>query len=131
MSKYAKYLLGFFLVSQSVVSWGQYSQMLFESIQNIPGLPSNRIRCIAKDSLGFFWYGTTMGLSRSDGNHYEAFVYEPFDSLGVPAPHITQIMITKNNLIWCKSDDGLVFYYDAKANPENRFNVINFKIHYR
>jgi signal transduction histidine kinase len=102
--------------------------MLFESIQNIPGLPSNRVRCIAKDSLGFFWYGTTMGLSRSDGNHYEAFVYEPFDSLSVPAPHITQIIVTKNNLIWCKSDDGMVFFYDANAKPENRFTLINFKL---
>ena len=86
-----------------------YHNMNFENITTKQGLPSNRVNCVAKDSLGFIWYGTTLGLARSDGTTIESFMADPDNSYGLPSNYITKLLVTSSGILWGLTNDGFLF----------------------
>ena len=89
--------------------------MNFESITVKQGLPANRVNCIAKDSLGFIWYGTLLGLVRSDGITLETFEYDPDDEYGLPSESMVKLMVAKSGIIRGLTSEGYLFSFDPYA----------------
>lgn len=92
-----------------------YSKMNFESITTKQGLPSNKVICIAKDSLGFIWYGTTLGLVRSDGTRLETYKHDPENPESIPSECIVRLEVSKKGIIWGLTLDGLMFSFNPYA----------------
>jgi len=67
-------LLIFLSISYQEYVFAQFQNMKFEYLTVDNGLSNNRIRCILRDSKGFLWIGTEMGLNKYDGLH--VMVYE-------------------------------------------------------
>lgn len=105
---------------------GQFARIDFENITIKDGLPSNKINCIAKDSLGFFWYGTTLGLVRSDGHRFDIWRHHPLDSLSIPDSDIRLIKVDQNNIVWVLTWNGDLFAYDAYKHFKERIRPILF-----
>lgn len=105
---------------------GQFARIDFENITIKDGLPSNKINCIAKDSLGFFWYGTTLGLVRSDGHRFDIWRHHPLDSLSIPNSDIRLIKVDRKNIVWVLTWNGDLFAYDASKHFKERIKHISF-----
>ena len=75
---------------------GQNMHVSWYSVAN--GLPSNEVRHVVKDSLGFAWIATDAGLVRFDGNRFESY------SQFVPSQYGKYLLNTP---------DGLLLSHDA------------------
>jgi ligand-binding sensor domain-containing protein len=102
----------------------KYSKMDFESITTSQGLPSNRVNCMTKDSLGFLWYGTTVGLVRSDGTTLETFKHDPDNIRTIPSNFILRLKVDKSGIIWGLTNEGFIFSFNPYA--KNGQFITNF-----
>lgn len=69
------------------------------------GLSHNGIKCLMRDSRGYLWVGTHMGLNRYDGTRVKVF---PKDVL--PSSYIFSLCEDKESNIWIGTTDGAVVY---------------------
>jgi AraC family transcriptional regulator, chitin signaling transcriptional activator len=74
------------------------------------GLPSDLIKSIAVDGLGFIWLATDEGLIRFDGKNYKHFLAE------LPSPYVKYLFKRKNGQLLATTDLGLV-EIENLANP--------------
>lgn len=93
-----------------VIVLSQEIKFKFEHITSKDGLAANRVLCMATDSFGYRWYGTTLGTSRYDGVHYDNIVNIDNNFL-VSSNSIQQIICYKNDIIFLNSD-GIVYTYN-------------------
>ncbi|MBK8721933.1 MAG: hypothetical protein IPL95_06530 [Saprospiraceae bacterium] len=66
---------------------------------------------MAIDSLGYRWYGTSLGASRFDGVHYDNFTNIANDIPEISSNSIRNIICYKEDIIFLNSD-GLLFTYN-------------------
>lgn len=91
-----------------------FSQTPYVVVQNYTianGLPTNLIRCVKADNHGNIWFGSTMGLTKFDGQNFITYT----TTNGLPSNTINKISIASN-------DDILI----ATSNGISRFNGISF-----
>jgi ligand-binding sensor domain-containing protein len=69
----------------------QPKQVKFKRLGLKDGLSHPEIWSILKDSRGFVWFGTAMGLDRFDGYSIKTFFNDPNDSTSLPANGIIRI----------------------------------------
>jgi ligand-binding sensor domain-containing protein len=105
--------------------YSQESKLVFDYISMKNGLPSNKVNCIAKDSFGFYWYGTIDGLVRTDGTNMEVFQNNPYLKNSIPQGEIKSIQVDKTNRVWILTNDGHVFCYDYNLKGANPFRILN------
>ncbi len=67
------------------------------------GLASDRVNCIAQDSRGFLWIGTSEGLSRFDGSAFTNYTRDQ----GLPHDRIWHCLITRDNQLWLATPCGV------------------------
>lgn len=77
------------------------------------GLPSNTVRCMYEDRLGFLWFGTINGLSRYDGNVFlnlQSGGYKSDDPTRQPAKSVSlsdnriyRLMEDSHNCLWVRT----------------------------
>jgi signal transduction histidine kinase len=106
----------------------QIHQMQFENITMKDGLPANRVLSMVKDSLGFFWYGTTLGLVRYDGQDMDVFRHDPDDPNSIPSEEIKQMFVDKNNVIFACTGEGDLFSFDSHnkmGRPIKRYHLFS------
>lgn len=81
------------------------------------GLPSDRVQVVMRDSSGFMWMGTGVGLSRFDGYGFTNYTLDQ----GVPGPGVTCLTETADGTIWAGTTAGLT----RLAPGGNRFEVVH------
>ncbi len=88
-------------------------QFEFSHLNNTVGLSSNQVESIFKDSRGFLWFGTNMGLNRYDGINFK--VYRKIkNNSGSPAhDRIIDIQEDINGNLWVLG--GTYMIYDWKT----------------
>lgn len=94
------------LLSTRLVS-AQFHNMKFEYLTVDDGLSNNRIRCTFRDSKGFLWIGTEMGLNKYDGSKitvYESVASKANSLLG---NDVHTIFEDKESNLWIGTNDGL------------------------
>ncbi|MCL1934431.1 MAG: response regulator [Candidatus Azobacteroides sp.] len=81
----------------------------FTRLDNTDGLSSNQIECIFKDSRGFLWIGTNMGLNRYDGANFKIYKHDKNDSQTPLYDRFTGIQEDINGNLWIQSDTYLLY----------------------
>lgn len=71
------------------------------------GLPSNYVYYVFKDSKGFLWLGTDVGLSRYNGYEFENFTMDD----GLSDNDVFQIYEDSQNRIWFLTNNGRLCYF--------------------
>lgn len=84
----------------SALSFANTFPTSFVSISNQEGLSSNRINTIFKDSRGFIWLGTQIGINRFDGN-----VVKQYNQIG--NEEVFCIEETNEVDLWIGTENGL------------------------
>lgn len=87
-------LLGFLLAPMLLmqpINLLAKDNFVFEQITTADGLTSNRIHCIAQDSLGCIWIGTNTGLIMIDGTNYQNFIHDRNDLSTISNNYILDI----------------------------------------
>lgn len=84
--------------------------MAFEHLTTENGLSQNTVLAITRDSRGFMWFGTQMGLSRYDGYRFRPYKTNPADTTSLPGNYITALLTDRHHMLWIGSQDGLSRY---------------------
>lgn len=103
-------------------------ELYFRHITREDGLPSNVVRCITQDFLGYMWFGTDNGLVRFDGSNMKIFQYVPGDSTSIKESAITALYESSDSLLWIGTINGFVIFNPFTARFENnKHNLSNSK----
>jgi signal transduction histidine kinase/ligand-binding sensor domain-containing protein len=100
----------------------------FENLTTKDGLISNQVNCIAKDSMGFYWYGTSLGLNRHDGNRLETFRYSAKDPHSLPHDYVESLLVVNRFVIAGLTAKGEIFLYDYRDTGYNRIFRIQTRL---
>lgn len=94
----------------SSVGEAQIKEFNFRQLPNMEGLSSYSVTCMAQDSLGYIWIGTTDGLNRYDG--YEVEVYRSYGNVssGLTSNEIATVFIDSKNRVWVGTQFGISLF---------------------
>lgn len=67
--------------------------------------------CMAQDSAGFMWFGTSNGLYRYDGNSFTPFSFKQLDGI-----EIRSLLVDKKSNLWIGTTWEQLFKYDVQHN---------------
>ena len=81
-------------------SSAQLNNLIFRHLTRSNGLPVSIVNCLAQDSSGFIWIGSTEGLYRYDGFNFKSFYADPKRKNTIPGNWIIKIYVTKSGLLW-------------------------------
>ena len=96
----------------------QVGKYKFRHLTTENGLPTPRVEYIMKDSRGFMWFGTGLGLCRYDGYNFKVYNYDPEDSASMTQSTMkTNIIEDKKGYLWVGNYCGL-----------NRFDPVTEKV---
>ncbi len=127
--------------------------LFFEKISGREANPVTQIHGIAKDSIGYIWFGSWNGVYRYDGRTFDFFYHNPKDKTSLPNNRIRNIVSDKKLGFWFLTYDRkyVRFNYqlnsfkivaDAKvpkiimdklvsnSNESNRDRIVNGKFYY-
>lgn len=106
--------LFFFTGVVSLLAQVQYTKFGHLTIND--GLSSNRIRCLFKDSKGYLWVGTDVGLDRYDS--YDVKNYRAAENTqgSISSDIPTCIYEDQEKNLWFGTIDGLNLYIPSKDN---------------
>jgi signal transduction histidine kinase/ligand-binding sensor domain-containing protein/DNA-binding response OmpR family regulator len=85
-------------------------QYEFTRLDNTDGLSNNQVECIFKDSRGFIWIGTNMGLNRYDGVNFKIYKNQKNDPQTPSGDKFFGIQEDINGNLWIQSYTYL--FYD-------------------
>ncbi len=106
-----KFCLILLMIFPFVLIYPQTEQYKFRHLTNKDGLPSSRTEYIMKDSHGFIWIGTKLGLCRYDGYNFKVYQYDPNDSTSLTHSNThSNILEDKEGFIWMGNNFGLNRY---------------------
>lgn len=99
--------------------------------ENAPGtLPSRLASCVAEDSRGLLWYGTTdSGLCSIDTESGEirCFRSHPWEAEGLPYNDVRDIIEVSDGTLWVGTGDGLCRYDHGTFIPEKVMGGISVR----
>ena len=91
-----------------VVVWAdaraQRVDLRFERLTVEEGLPQTFVASIARDSLGFIWFGTAGGLTRFDGYQFDVFQPDPDDPTSLQGIVIDDLLTARDGTVWVGTD---------------------------
>ncbi|MEL1242577.1 hybrid sensor histidine kinase/response regulator transcription factor [Flavobacterium flavipallidum] len=113
-------LILLFLITNLFVTNCLGQHLFFEKISGQEIDPSTSIHGIAKDSVGYIWFGSWNGVYRYDGKAFDYYYHNPKDKLSLPNNRIRNIV----------SDNKLGLWFLTFDHKYARFNYAlnNFKI---
>ena len=114
----------FFLLLTAVAGTNGQS---FEKIK-LPGITSERILSMARDSLGYMWFGTDEGLNRFDGVRITNYRSNIFDTTTISSNRIWDLFVDNENNVWVLNDRG-VDLYNRTNNDFTRFKTPSRPLH--
>lgn len=98
----------------------------FSNINQKEGLASRNINTIVKDSDGFIWIGTDLGLNRYDGQQMISFRFDPGDPQSLNGNSITTIFEDSKQNIWIGTYTGANLL-DKPSGKFKRVRILNQK----
>jgi methyl-accepting chemotaxis protein/ligand-binding sensor domain-containing protein len=125
-----------FLLFWSAQSAGQTDTFRFSHLKQENGLSVANVNSVAKDGLGFMWFGTEDGLNRYDGYRFKIFVNDPADTLSLNDSFIETLFTDRANRLWIGTRNGLCRYvpeadhfkrYPSAVNDPNHPNNRDIK----
>jgi len=102
------------LLSFSLTGEVTNNNIVFASLTQSGGLPSNTINCLYKDHSGFLWIGTSEGIARYDG-HNRYTLYNMQSHSVFQSEYITAITEDDNHNLWIGTKFGGVIRFDQKT----------------
>lgn len=84
---------------------------VFTNYNTNNGLSSNAVSFALKDDKGFLWIATNNGLNRFDGNAFDHFYNNPFDSTSIASNEINNLFIDSKKNLWITTLAGLSLYH--------------------
>jgi ligand-binding sensor domain-containing protein len=118
---YRKGLVLFYLVL-GYNCFGQ--ELFFEKISGQDIDPSTSIHGIAKDSIGFVWFGSWNGAFRYDGKTFDYYYHNPNDKTSLPNNRIRNIVSDKKLGLWFLTFDHKYARFNYQLNT---FKVVDSK----
>jgi signal transduction histidine kinase/AraC-like DNA-binding protein/ligand-binding sensor domain-containing protein len=114
-------LLRLWLLSASLLiySWATGQNLFFEQLTAYSS-PNTSIHGIAKDSLGYLWFGSWNGLYRYDGKGFEVFRSNTPER-NIPNNRIRNIITDDNKTLWVYTFDRQYLRFDYRL---DHFNII-------
>ena len=82
----------------------------FKQLSQQDGLPQNFVRSIMLDHNGFFWTGTSRGVSRFDRHEFKNYSAVPDSATSLPDNLIHFIVEDAQNNIWISTSKGVCVY---------------------
>ena len=79
-------------------------EFCFQSLTTRNGLSSDQVNYIYKDSRGFLWIGTVLGLSRYDGFRFRSYFTQLGNEQSLPGCIISEILEDAMGRLWLKSN---------------------------
>lgn len=79
------------------------------------GLAHSSVTTIVKDQDGFMWLGTWNGLNRFDGKNFKTYKPSLKGNSYLESKRIVQILDGEDNLLWIKTYDKQVYWFDKKT----------------
>ncbi len=116
--KLLKLILTSLLVAVQLSSFAAQDTLRFEHITTANGLSQGSGNCILKDSKGFMWFGTALGLNRYDGRTIRIFRHIRDDSTSLDHNFITSIFEDEDRTIWVGTMGGINKYNSSTENFE-------------
>lgn len=79
--------------------------------QTDDGLPQNLVTCAVQTRDGYLWFGTNSGLTRFDGERFQAVASA--DAPGLPDRRVTRLFEDARGHLWVGHESGAVSRYHA------------------
>lgn len=119
---YRKSFVLFYLVLANLFVTNCVSQELFfEKISGRDANPVTQIHGIAKDSIGYVWFGSWNGAYRYDGKTFDFFYHNPKDKTSLPNNRIRNIVSDKKLGLWFLTYDRKYVRFNY---PLNSFKIV-------
>lgn len=114
---YRKSFVLFYLVLTNLFVTNCLSQELFfEKISGRETNPVTQIHGIAKDSIGYVWFGSWNGAYRYDGKTFDFFYHNPKDKTSLPNNRIRNIVSDKKLGLWFLTFDRKYVRFNYQLN---------------
>ncbi len=84
------------------------------------GLGHDHVRCALRDSQGFLWFGTALGVSRFDGERFRRFGVAD----GLPGARVHALAQTADGSLWAATERGLARLAPAPVATAPRFESV-------
>ncbi|MBD1435078.1 response regulator [Sphingobacterium sp. DN00404] len=78
------------------------------------GISHGTITAVVKDCDGFLWLGTWNGLNRFDGKHFKTYKSTSNNKPYLDSERIVQLEETVGQLLWIRTYDAQVYFFDKK-----------------
>lgn len=102
--------------------FSQPTDLRFEHFGLEEGIPNMTIYDLETDKQGALWIGTWDGLSRYDGQTFDVFRPNPFDSTSLGFQEISDIAVAPDGKIWVGTQNGLHIYDPLKQVFKQNFS---------
>jgi signal transduction histidine kinase/ligand-binding sensor domain-containing protein/DNA-binding response OmpR family regulator len=109
LALYIVYIL--IILSNGPFAFAQTEQFKFRHLTTNDGLSDNQVRAVFKDSRGFIWVGTGLGLNRFDGYTVKAYRNDSRDTTSLISNGIVEIFETPDHRIGVVTGSGLTLYH--------------------
>ncbi|MDA3879370.1 MAG: ATP-binding protein [Prolixibacteraceae bacterium] len=121
-----KKLIG--ILTISILLYGQSfgQQYEFTNYTINDGISQSVVNCVFQDSRGYLWIGTQNGLNRFDGDAFDVYNYNPFDTSSISNNWIYAISEDKDGNLWIGTKGGLNKY----LYKQNKFEHISYQTDY-
>lgn len=100
-------------------------QFEFSHLDNTNGLSNNQVECVFKDSRGFLWLGTNMGLNRYDGINFKTYKHIKKDSKSPFFDKFTKIQEDSKGNLWLRSSAYMIYDWKSETFINNIDSILN------
>ncbi|WP_281337375.1 helix-turn-helix domain-containing protein [Flavobacterium eburneipallidum] len=109
-------LLFYFLISSFFVTNCLGQELFFEKISGREANPVTQIHGIAKDSIGYIWFGSWNGAYRYDGRTFDFFYHNPKNKTSLPNNRIRNIVSDNKLGLWFLTYDRKYVRFNYQLN---------------
>ncbi|MFT3994017.1 MAG: two-component regulator propeller domain-containing protein [Dysgonomonas sp.] len=119
-----KFVLLFYLLITASFVYAQDFE--FSHLNSANGLSNNQVERIFRDSRGFMWFATNLGLNRYDGYTFKIYRHERNDVQSAPSDRFTSIQEDIDGNLWLLSQQTYTVYnYATESFSQNIDSVLN------
>ena len=115
LNRIYRILIIFILFSAESAMAATSHEIFFRRLGMHDGLSENSVNCVFKDSKGFLWAGTTLGLNRYDGYRFKKFYYCSCGVNGgvsscLPDNNVLDIIEDAEHHLWIRTTIGYCIF---------------------